>query len=111
VGLKIRLKRTQLETSEEQLRLEEQSVAARVKRAYYGLLATQVAVEGVRESIRYLTELERTVQDRVQQQTALQVDLLDVRARVALQRANEVTLLNALAAGQEQLNYELGRDI
>jgi outer membrane protein TolC len=111
IGIRIRLKRTQVESAEEQLRLEEQSVAARVKGDYYNILATQTALAGARESIRFLRELERTVSDRVQQQAALQVDLLDVRARLGLQQANEVTYLNTLAQQKEQLNYELGRDI
>jgi outer membrane protein TolC len=111
VNLNVKLQQTAVDTSREQVRLQEHDVRTSVKRVYYDLIETQSALAANEESIRYYRELERTVSDRVQQKTALQAELLDVQARRADQEHQTVVLRNAFQTSQEQLNYLMGRDV
>jgi outer membrane protein TolC len=107
----IKLAETNVATAQEQQRLQEQDTVASVKQAYYDILQTQSALEANQESLKYYAELERTVTDRVQQKTALEADLLDVRARRAKEAHLTVTLNNTLASQKETLNNLIGRDV
>jgi outer membrane protein len=86
-------------------------VVAQVKQSYYGLLQTQSALEANEESLRFNRELERVVAENVVQQAALQSDLLQVKAQLAKEEYDTLTLRNSLAATKEQLNRLLGRDV
>jgi outer membrane protein TolC len=110
IHLQIRLRQALVESAEEEVGRQEQTVAASVASTYYDLLQTQEAVAANEASIQFYTETERTVSDKVQQGTALEVDLLDVRARLATEQANGTKLRNTFATGQETLNRQLGRD-
>jgi outer membrane protein TolC len=111
IALQARLQEAKVEAAQEDLRRQEQAVVAQVKQGYYGFLQAQSSLDAIEESLRYYRELERTVADNVQQQTALKADLLDVRARLASQEHDALTARQQLASGQEQLNYLMGRDV
>lgn len=111
IRLQIRLRRALVETSDEEVGRQEQSVAAAVAATYHDLIQTQEAVTANEASQRFYAELERTVEDHVREGSALEADLLDVRAKAATERSAGTKLRNAFAAGQETLNRQLGRDV
>lgn len=95
----------------EVLRGQQQTTATDTRNAYYGILQTQQTIDAQLEAIKFLREFERTVQQRVEAGTALQADLLDVRARLAKQSYDLTGARNQLAQQEEQLNQLLGRDV
>jgi outer membrane protein TolC len=95
----------------EALRGQQQATATDTRNAYYAILQTQQTIEAQQEAIKFLREFERTVQQRVEAGTALQADLLEVRARLARQTYELTGVRNTLAQQQEQLNQLLGRDV
>lgn len=111
INLQVRLRRAVVETAEEEVGRQEQSVAAPVAAAYHDLIQIQEAVAANEISLRFYAELERTVADHVREGSALEADLLDVRARAAAEQSAGTKLRNAFAAGQENLNRQLGRDV
>jgi outer membrane protein len=111
IRLGIRMQEATTQAAREALRAQQQSVIAQVKQSYYGLLQTQSALEANEEALKFDRELERVVADEVVQQAALQSDLLQVRAQLARQEYETLTLRNSLAATKDQLNRLLGRDV
>src|SRR5262245_8041573 len=105
IHLGIRMQEAATATAREALRAQRQSVVAQVKQAYYSLLQTQSALEADEEALTADRELERVVASDVAQQTALQSDLLQVRAQLAQQEYETLTLRDALATIKEQLNF------
>lgn len=95
----------------EALRGQQQTTATDTRNAYYAILQTQQSIDALLEAIKFLEEFERTVQQRVETGTALQADLLEVRARLARQRYDLTGVRNQLAQQEEQLNQLLGRDV
>jgi outer membrane protein TolC len=97
--------------AQEQLRLQRQTVADDVKRAYYALLQTQSALDATEETLRFLRELVRVVGENVARQTALRADLLDAQTRLARAEYDALTHRNTLQNQRAQFNDLLGRDI
>jgi len=95
----------------EALRGQQQTTATDTRNAYYAILQTQQTIDAQQEAIKFLREFERTVQQRVENGTALQADLLEVRARLAKQVYDLTGARNQLAQQEEQLNQLLGRDV
>lgn len=95
----------------EALRGQQQNTATDTRNAYYAILQTQQTIDALLEAIKFLKEFERTVQQRVEAGTALQADLLEVRARLAKQTYDVTGVRNQLAQQEEQLNQLLGRDV
>jgi outer membrane protein len=111
INLNVQLQETAVAAAREELRLRQHDVRGSVKQVYYELVAIESALGANEESVRYYRELERTVADRVGQQTALQADLLEVQARRAAQEHESVLLGNRYAAAHQQLNDLMGRDV
>jgi outer membrane protein TolC len=95
----------------EGVRAERQKVAARVRGAYFDLVATQAAVEAAREAVKTLTEVQRVTAEHEAQQTALRADVLEVDARLMKSRYELSAAENRLATQREVLNDLLGRDL
>lgn len=111
VRLGVRMQRANAEISQEDWRSQRNSLVSNVKQLYYGLAQTQSAMDAVKESIKFLTELERFVSENVSQGTALQSDLMEVQARLAKQQHRLSTLSNSYQSTKEQMNVALGRDV
>lgn len=111
IHLQVRLRQALVDTADEEVGRQEQTVAASVASIYYDLLQTQEAIAANEASLQYYAELERIVSDRVGEGAALQVDLMEVRARQATEQSNGTKLHNRFAAGQERLNRQMGRDV
>jgi outer membrane protein TolC len=99
------------EIAREGLRAERQKVAAEVRRAYFDLVATQAAVDAVRDTVKTLTEAQRVTAERVAEQTVLRADALEVDARLLRSRYELSAAENRLATQREVLNDLLGRDL
>jgi outer membrane protein len=111
IGLQIKQQKLDVEISETKLHATEQSLVNDVKRAYYGILQTEGAVQAAEESVKLYHELDRVTGEYVVQQVALKTDLMDVQTKVAKAEYEVLTLNNSLSAQKEQLNHLLGRNI
>jgi outer membrane protein TolC len=99
------------EIAREGLRAERQKVAAQVRSAYFDLVATQAAVDAMRETVKTLTEVQRVTAQHEAQQTVLRGDVLEVDARLLKSRYELSAAENRLATEREVLNDLLGRDL
>jgi outer membrane protein TolC len=111
VSLGTRLKRANLEITRERLRAKRQAVEDDVRRAYYGLLRSQSGLAAAEEALAALRELDRVVEERVAQRVELPAGGLEVKARLAREEHEALSLRNGLVSGREQLNDLLGRPI
>lgn len=111
IGLGINLHQLNVEISEEKVAGQRQTVVNSAKKMYFGILQLQSGMEATAESLNFFRELDRTLQEYVQQQTALKADSLEVNARLAKQEHTLLTIRNSLATLKEQLNNLLGRSI
>jgi outer membrane protein TolC len=111
--LNLGVKATELgrEIAREGLRAERQKVAAQVRGAYFELVATQAAVDAMRETVKTLTEAQRVTAQHEAQQTVLRGDVLEVEARLLRSRYDLSAAENRLATQREVLNDLLGRDL
>jgi outer membrane protein len=99
------------EVAREALRAERQKVAADVRKAYFGLVASQAAVEAARQTAETLVETQRVTAQHVAQRTVLRADALEVESRLARSRYELSAAANRLATQREMLNDLLGRDV
>lgn len=93
----------------ESLRGELQDTAKSVKQTYYQILASRSALENTQVSIDLYESLVKQLSDEVEQQTALQYELLDAQARLAQARQQALSQRNDIASQKEQLNNLMGR--
>lgn len=110
IGLGVEALEIGREVAERQYQVGRRETVAEVRRQYYGLAQTQCALEAAREISTTSEELERVVSERVSQRTALDAELLEVRAQRARADYDLLKLRNALVLGKQQMNHFLGRD-
>jgi outer membrane protein len=103
--------RTGVKLANEQTRAERQKLAREVKQVYYGLQQVESSLRSVRETARLYEEVEKLTSRYVLQQVALRGDLLQTQTRLAKTQQMEMQLKNQQAAGKEQLNQLLGRNV
>lgn len=111
IGLGVKMRELSRDADREKLRSAKQSVAGNVKRLYYSLLQTESALEASREQLNLYRELDRVVVQYVSEETALRSEGIDVKARLAAEEYQSLSLENSLASQKEQLNDLMGRDI
>jgi outer membrane protein TolC len=95
----------------EKTRALRQTVAADVKRAYYGLQQVAAAQIALREALAQLDELERVVGQYVEREVALPADHLAVRTERARADQGLLVLRHTEATLKEQINLLMGRDL
>jgi outer membrane protein TolC len=100
-----------LEIAREGVRAERQKVVAQVRAAYFDLVASQAAVDALRDAVRTLDEVQRVTAQHAVQQTVLRGDTLDVEARLLRSRHDLQAAENRLATQREALNDLLGREL
>ena len=99
------------DVAREDVRAERQKIANEVREAYFEIVASQAAVDAVRDSVKTLQEAQLlTARYRVEK-TVLQGDVLEVDARLAKARYELSTTEDGLTTQREHLNQLLGRDI
>lgn len=111
IGLGVKQLQVSQQLTREQWRSQRHSVMYDVKRLYYTMLQTQSAMAAASEALASYRELERVVSEKLSQQAVLRADSLEVKTELARTNHELLTLRNALAGQQEQLNEWLGRDI
>jgi outer membrane protein len=111
IGLGIHLTELERLIAREDVRAERQKIAAKVRSAYFELVATQAAVEAERESVKTLQEAQRVTQEYILQRTVLRGDALDVDARLARAQYDLSVAENGFATQREHLNQLLGREL
>ncbi len=99
------------EMAKEKLRAQRQSVANKVKQAYYGVLRTESAFEATEKAIVFYRELDKLVDRYLKEQTVLKSESLEVKTRLAKSEYEALTQRNNLASQKEKLNNLMGRDI
>ncbi len=82
---------------EQKLRAQKQSVTSQVKQSYYAILWTQSSLASSEENLKFDRELDRTTEQYLAEKTALKSDSMDVKARIAQEEYNNLTLRNSLA--------------
>ena len=111
IGLNIKQANLSKLVDEQRLREQRQAVTNQVKQAYYAILQTQSALAASEENLKFDRELDRTIEQYVAQRTALKSDSMDIKAKIAQEEYNNITLQDTLATQKERLNDFLGRDI
>jgi outer membrane protein TolC len=95
----------------EGVRQRRQKIAADVRAGYFGLVATQTAVDAARDAVKTLEEAQRVTARHEAQKTVLHADALDVDARLAKSRYDLSVAEHGLVTEREHLNELLGRDL
>jgi outer membrane protein TolC len=110
-GLNIQMANLAKAADEQKLRGQKQSVTNDVKKLYYAILQTQGSLASSGENLKFDRELDRTTVQLVRENAALKAESIDVKARIAKEEYNNLTLSDTLASQKEQLNSLLGRDV
>jgi outer membrane protein TolC len=111
ISLGIQLLQLDKKISEQEVQLTRQEVVKQVRQTYYSILQTQSSLDAVEHSLALLQELSQQTSQYVRVGTALDGDLLNVKARLAQAEYEKAALLGPLATQKEQLNHLLGRPI
>lgn len=111
IGLGIRQLELGKKIAEQKVRLTRHEVVKQVRQAYYSILQTQSSLDAVEQSLALLRDLSTQTVHYVKVGTAIDGDLLNVRARLAQVEYEKTALLGPLAAAKEQLNHLLGRPL
>lgn len=111
IGLSIRTLELGKKIALQQVRLTRQEVLKQVRQTYYSILQSQSSLEAVEHTLALLRELSTQTAQYVRVGTALDGDLLNVKARQAQAEYDKVALIGPLATAKEQLNLLLGRAI
>jgi outer membrane protein TolC len=99
------------EVARQRLRAQQQALIHNVKKLYFAALDTESALEATEEALKFYRELNRVVGGYLQEKVALKSESLDVKAQLAKEEYDALTLRHSLATRKEQLNQVLGRDI
>lgn len=111
IGLGIRVTELGRDIAREDVRAEQQKIAAEVQEAYFNVVAAQAAVDAAQEAVKTLEETQRVTLEYVAQQTVLRADALDVDARLSKARYELLSSQNGLSTESEHLNHLLGREL
>jgi outer membrane protein len=113
--IKIRLNLNQLDVRKksagQQVRLTRQQVIKQVRQTYYSIVQGQSAMHAVEQTLALLRELDSETGHYVKVGTALESDLLNIRARLAETEYEKVSIAGPLTTQKEQLNQLLGRPV
>jgi outer membrane protein len=111
IGLSIEQGEVKEQMAAENVRLTQQDMARVVKQEYFDIVQTQSDLETTLESIRFYVSLNELVAHYVEQEVALEYQLLEVQARLARRQLQATDQRNRLATHRERMNDLLGRDL
>jgi len=95
----------------EQVRLQDATLVANVRKAYYAIVQAESAMRAREQSLSYARELLRLTEQYESQHVALPADVLAARAGVTEQEQQAAIMARAAQGYREQLNILLGRDV
>ena len=110
VGLGEHLAKLQKNEARQTLRLTQQEAINAVKQTYYAIIQRAIAVQSVAEEIKFLQELCNDVEGQVVSGAALDVELLEVKTRLAKAQFEAENLRDLCATSKDELNHLMGRD-
>ena len=111
IGLGIHATELGREIAKEDVRAERQKIAAKVRSAYFELVATQAAVDAAGEAVKTLQEAQRVTLRYISESTVLKGDALEIDARLIKAQYEFSVAENGLDTQHENLNQLLGRDL
>jgi outer membrane protein TolC len=101
----------QKKLTDEQTRLERQTVVSDVRQLYYGLQSLQGALRAARENVRLCEEVVRVTKEYAEKRQVLEVDNLEAQLHLAKATESVLDLEDQLATLKAKLNQKLGRDV
>jgi outer membrane protein TolC len=110
-GLEAKAVKLAQEIAAQRLRQKVDDTRAQVKVAYYKLALDQSLLADIEDSLGYLNDLQKTVDNEVTQGNALKVEVMEVAARLAKAQLEETKARNAFEIDRETFNHLLGRDL
>jgi len=110
-NMNVGAQKAQLGIASEGERSQRQMVVQNVKQSYFEMLNYQNSLTATRDSLKFLTDLRRVVNNQVGQGTALKTDLLQVNSQLAETRYQESALADQLITLKQKFNILLGRSI
>jgi outer membrane protein TolC len=111
IGLGIKQAQLAADMATQQMRVQQHTLVANVKNAYYAILQTQSSLRAAEQNIRLYKELDRVTEEYVLQRVSLKSESLDVKTRMARSELDVLSYEDLLATQKEQLNALLGRDL
>jgi outer membrane protein len=111
VNLSLKQARIGEEVAREKTRQQVQETVRQVKQAYFQLMQIQSQIMSAEVSLKYLEGLAALTDRNLAQETVLKSDSLTVKAKLAQQEYELLTLHNNLDTRKEVLNGLLGRDL
>ncbi|QFT54676.1 TolC family protein [Microbulbifer sp. THAF38] len=99
------------EMAVQKVRWTQQDVAYLVKLQYFEVGRILGDLQAIDESILFLSSLSDLVRNYVDQQVALEYELLDVRARLAQRQLERQRMVDEMITAKERLNALMGRDV
>jgi len=110
-GLEAKAVKLAREIAAERLRQRLDETNAKVKEAYYKLALDESLLDDIQDSLKYLSELQKTVADQVKRGNSLKVEEMEVAARLAKAQFEETKARNTYNIDRETFNHLLGRDL
>jgi len=110
VGLSENLAKLERNSARQSVRLSSQEAINAVKQSYYAIIQRTIAVQSVEEQIKFLQELTHIVEEQVVNGAALDVDLLEVKTRLASAQFEAQNLRDLCETSKDELNHLMGRD-
>ena len=111
IGLGIDALRLERDAASEDLRREQQRVAAEVRTTYYQLSATEAGVRALRDLVRAIEDVDALTGRYLAEETVLRSEALEVKARLARERQRLAAAESTLATQREHLNQIMGREL
>jgi outer membrane protein TolC len=111
IGLGIELAEVGVTAAAEQVRAKRQGIVNEVRRLYYGIALAESGKATLQETVEFLKQLDRETSRQVVQRTALQADLLGVKAQLVQAEYELLKMEDPIQSQKEQLNRLMGRSI
>jgi len=111
IGLEAKAVKLGRDIAAQKLRQQLDETRMQVKEAYYALALDESLLDDIEDSLRYLSELQKTVADQVKRGNSLKVEEMEVAARLAKARFEETRARNSYNIDRETFNHILGRDL
>ncbi len=101
----------QKKLTEEQARLERQTLVRDVRQLYYGIQTLDSSLKAARESVKLFGEVVRVTAEYAEKRQVLDVDYLDAQVHLAKATETVLDLENQRENLKAKLNYKLGREV
>ena len=111
IGLGIELAEVGVTAAAEQARAKRHGIVNEVRRLYYGIAQAESGKATLQETVDFLKQLDRETGQQVVQRTALQADLLNVKAQLVQAEYELLKMDDPIQSQKEQLNRLMGRAI